>query len=342
MKMGDLNSSATTIHQLLLRQQEWLNAVPIESEPPNRVAILLDLLQTNSQDLQQNFGPNGLFSANLEFKAVMDRIKKQTLNSTVPKGHGLIVIPNEFVLFNTLVPLAQALAKGCPVVLLLDAKLTTFAKSLNLLLSSTFPPEEIAIVLNANGIDQFLGSQKFDWIHFAGHPEKAEVFKSNLSIKKRQVFYTPPIAVIDETANIEAVTSRLVWTKTDDFRSFFPEPQKIYVQESIRRQFLLQLSAKLKKFGLEQSAEVIYEIGSYRRLSEIIAIHKADTNPLLGLFIFSRYKPTVIHLIKKMAVIGICLNEEVLSFENRSIPYGGKKQYQIAHFFQQHLARSFE
>ncbi|MCB0644338.1 MAG: hypothetical protein KDC44_21990, partial [Phaeodactylibacter sp.] len=64
--------------------------------------------------------------------------------------------------------------------------------------------------------------------------------------------------------------------------------------------------------------------------------------PALGLFIFSRYKPNVMRLISEYPAIGVCLNEEVLDFEDRPIPYSSKKHYEIAAFFEKQLSKPFQ
>lgn len=300
------------------------------------------LLASPPTEVQTGIGVDRLRPTDKPFLAAVDAVRKMKPVASDAGVHRLVIAPRAFFRYLSLVPIAQALQRNEKVTVLLPD--IPAAQVLQNLLGTAFTKDEITVVTDAPEIRQKLAAGHFDRLQFSGASFDWAPYAPLLpaSCTYRKTGFEKSLAVIDETANLEAVSSRLVWAKTDQLPPY-PEPEHLFVQEGIKKHLFQRLQEKLHQFQWPQTDPgQLFDLRGFRSLNEVLQGRAELEHPALGLFIFSRYKPHVMRLITECPAIGVCLNEEVLDFENRAIPYSSKKRYRIAAFFEEELMKPFE
>ncbi|MCB0644399.1 MAG: hypothetical protein KDC44_22295, partial [Phaeodactylibacter sp.] len=230
---------------------------------------LRQLLKEDAPLLQTGLGPTQLLSTYKPFQAAVTAIDRLSPTASFP-GHGLIIVPPAFSLYLALVPIARALQQGSRVTVLMpDAQQS---EGFRQWLGATFSSETITLAVDPSAVWTALSGGAFDWLHFSGLPADwalwQDLIPSNCGY--RSVLYEQAIAVIDETANLDAVSSRLVWAETDPVHPF-PEPQQLFIQESIKKHCLDRIQEKLQQFHHpEIDPERVFRIRGFRSLGEVL------------------------------------------------------------------------
>lgn len=172
---------------------------------------------------------------------------------SVPYGNTLIVSPWNYPILLTLEPLADAIAAGNTAVLKPSAYSAASSCVLEKIISECFPPEYVSVVTGSRAENEFLFSQKFDFIFFTGSPSVGkEVLRraaDNLTPVVLELGGKSP-CIIDSSADISVAARRIVFGKFLNSGQTCVAPDYCLCDESIKDEFLKALTDELRKrFG---------------------------------------------------------------------------------------------
>jgi aldehyde dehydrogenase (NAD+) len=152
-----------------------------------------------------------------------------------PKGMVLILSPWNYPFYLLICPLAAAIAAGNVCILKPSAKVPNTARYLHRLISGLFPEDEVALFEGGHDVSDALLEMPFDHIFFTGSPKIGKKIMGaaakNLASVTLELGGKSP-AIVDETAKLRDVASRLMWGKLVNAGQTCVAPDYALVHES--------------------------------------------------------------------------------------------------------------
>lgn len=175
-----------------------------------------------------------------------------------PKGVSLIISPWNFPFVLTLSPLVGAIAAGCPVILKPSENTPHAAVVIKKIIETTFKEEEVAVTLGAVQTATELLKLPFNHIYFTGSPHVGKIVMAaaakNLASVTMELGGKSPV-IVDETANLDLAAKRICWAKFVNTGQVCLTPDYLFVQESIKEEFLMKVKEKLRLFFGEDASQ---------------------------------------------------------------------------------------
>src|SRR5690625_4658596 len=133
-----------------------------------------------------------------------------------PYGVTLVIAPWNYPVQLALGPVIGAIAAGNTVIIKPSELTGTTANLLQTIISETFPPEFITVVLGDKHVTTSLLNERFDYIFFTGSTNVGKIV-----MEKASKHLTPVTlelggkspAIVDENCHIKLTAKRLVWGK---------------------------------------------------------------------------------------------------------------------------------
>jgi len=152
-----------------------------------------------------------------------------------PKGMVLILSPWNYPFYLLICPLAAAIAAGNCCILKPSSKVPHTAHYLKELIDGLFPEEEVALFEGGHDVSDALLEMPFDHVFFTGSPDigkkvMAAAAKNLASVTLELGGKSP--AIVDETADLSQVASRLMWGKLVNAGQTCVAPDYALVHES--------------------------------------------------------------------------------------------------------------
>lgn len=161
-----------------------------------------------------------------------------------PKGVSLIIAPWNYPFNLLVVPLASALAAGCPAILKPSEETPHTAKLLERMVREVFQPHEVAIFNGGKDVAQELLKLPFDHIFFTGSPQIGKIIMKaaaeNLSSVTLELGGKSP-AIVDYTANMKETAERLAFGKWLNAGQTCIAPDYILVHERVSEHLVQEL-----------------------------------------------------------------------------------------------------
>lgn len=158
-----------------------------------------------------------------------------------PKGVSLIIAPWNYPFFLSFVPLANALAAGCPAIIKPSEMTPAMTGVIRDIVAAAFAPEEVAVFDGGPTIAQALLELPFDHIFYTGNPEIGKVVMraaaEHLTSVTLELGGKSPV-VIDETADVDTAAERIAWGKFLNCGQTCVAPDYVFVHESRRDELL--------------------------------------------------------------------------------------------------------
>lgn len=158
-----------------------------------------------------------------------------------PLGTTLIVSPWNYPVQLLLNPLVGAIAAGCTAVLKPSPYVSHVSQVIADMISSTFPPEYIAVVQGNREVNRQLFELPFDLIFYTGSPSVAhtvmEAAAKHLTPVVLELGGKSP-CIIDRTANINVAAKRIAWAKTLNSGQTCIAPDYILIHKDIKDKFI--------------------------------------------------------------------------------------------------------
>lgn len=158
-----------------------------------------------------------------------------------PKGMCLIIAPWNYPMQLLFAPLISAIAAGNTVILKPSEFTAHTISVMRKIIEETFNKNEIAIVEGGPDISTALLTMKFDHIFFTGAPEIGKIVMAaaskNLTSVTLELGGKSP-TIIDETADLKAIISRITWAKFINAGQICIAPDYVLIHESKKTAFL--------------------------------------------------------------------------------------------------------
>jgi len=158
-----------------------------------------------------------------------------------PKGMCLIISPWNYPMQLLFAPLVSAIAAGNTVILKPSEFNSHTVEVMKKIISETFEEKEIALVEGGVEVATTLLNLKFSHIFFTGAPEIGKIVmkaaaKHLTSVTLELGGKSPTI--VDETANINAIVSRIAWAKFVNAGQICIAPDYLIIHESKKEEFI--------------------------------------------------------------------------------------------------------
>ncbi|MDR6969357.1 aldehyde dehydrogenase (NAD+) [Flavobacterium arsenatis] len=301
-----------------------------------------------------------------------------------PYGNTLIISPWNYPFQLALCPLIAAVAAGNKVTLK-PSELTPNTSSLiSKIIRETFDPKHVIAVLGDARLSEELLKKRWDYIFFTGSVAVGKI------VYKAAAEYLTPVTlelggknpcIIDDTANLDLATKRIVWGKFINAGQTCIAPDYLLVKQSIKNKFISLLKKEIiNAYGEnpEQSPDFARIINKdhWKRLMGLMEFqdiafggsHNEDENYLsptlidepnlesavmkdeifgpilpilsynsnddlkriisksekpLSLYVFTEDNAFAEKIIQQYSFGGGCVNDTVVHFSNRRLPFGG-------------------
>lgn len=168
-----------------------------------------------------------------------------------PYGVTLIIAPWNYPFQLALAPIVGAMAAGNTVILKPSELSTHTEKLLVEMINSNFDSKYLCVIAGGKEVSQELLKEKFDFILFTGSTAVGKI------VMKAAAEHLTPVClelggkspcIIDETADLEVAARRVVWGKFFNAGQTCVAPDYLYLQESIKSQFLALLKKNILNF----------------------------------------------------------------------------------------------
>lgn len=220
-----------------------------------------------------------------------------------PYGSVLIIVPFNYPVQLSLLPLAGAIAAGNCAVIRTSKKTPQTSKVINKMIGEIYNPNFVRHILpeEISSVDILKGG--FDYIFFTGSPEAGiEVAKA---AAEKLIPYTLELGgkspvIVDKTADIDLAARRIAWGKFLNAGQTCIAPDYVLAHYEIKKQLIDAIVKAIRKFYgviVQESPDYgrIVDTEAFYRLKEIIdsesqkIVHGGQTDEC-GLYI----EPTII------------------------------------------------
>ncbi|MAB66495.1 MAG: aldehyde dehydrogenase family protein [Bacteroidetes bacterium] len=163
---------------------------------------------------------------------------------TEPYGSALIIAPWNYPILLSLQPIVGAIAAGNTVILKPSELTPNTSSALEKLLSETFEPEFLKVLLGGVEESSVLVKMDFDYIFFTGSTRVGKIIMREAA--ERLTPLTLELGgkspcIVDKTANLEISAKRIAWGKFVNAGQTCVAPDYLLVEESIEDELLIHL-----------------------------------------------------------------------------------------------------
>lgn len=170
-----------------------------------------------------------------------------------PYGTVLIMSPWNYPFMLTLDPLVDALAAGNTALIKPSAYSPATSRVIEQIISECFDPRYVAVIQGGRQENQFLLSQKFDYIFFTGSQAVGK------EVLRQAAPHLTPVTlelggkspcIVDKTANLKLAARRIVFGKYLNCGQTCVAPDYILCDEAVKEELIRQLTAQIRiQFG---------------------------------------------------------------------------------------------
>lgn len=234
-----------------------------------------------------------------------------------PYGCVLIIAPYNYPVQLALEPLVGAIAAGNCTMLKLSELTPNVSEILAHVIETNFNPAFLWCINGGVETTTNLLEQAYDYIFFTGSPAVGKVVMqaaaTHLTPVTLELGGKSPV-IVDETANIKAAAERIVWGKTLNVGQTCVAPDYVYVHESVKEQFLMELQNYNQKFYGKDSlkSEQYGRIVNDRHMRRLQNILEKDEKQIVygGNIDYNerRIEFTIIDVVTKQEA---CMQEEI-------------------------------
>lgn len=168
----------------------------------------------------------------------------------IPCAYGIVLIisPWNYPFMLSIEPMVDAIAAGNSIVLKPSATSSNVQAVLEKLIKKTFKPEEVCIVMGGREESDFLLDQDYDYIFFTGSTRVGKTVMQKAAEKFIPVTLEmggKSPCIVDETANIELASRRIVFGKFMNCGQTCVAPDYVLCHSSIKDKLVEELKSKL-------------------------------------------------------------------------------------------------
>ncbi|MES2543469.1 MAG: aldehyde dehydrogenase [Bacteroidota bacterium] len=166
-----------------------------------------------------------------------------------PYGDVLIIAPWNYPFHLAISPLIAAVAAGNLVTLKPSENTPNTSKLIEKIISETFSPDHVKVILGGSSVAESLLGQKWDYIFFTGSIKVGKIVAKaaaeNLTPVTLELGGKNP-CIVDETANLKLAAKRISWGKFINAGQTCIAPDYILVQTKVKTRFITYLQEEIK------------------------------------------------------------------------------------------------
>lgn len=227
----------------------------------------------------------------MEIKFIKKRLKKWTKPRKVktpithfpaksyiypePYGVVLIISPWNYPFQLSMMPLVGAISAGNCALIKPSERSSATSKIIEKIISDTFSPDYVKVVLGSRAESQNLLQEKFDLIFFTG-----SVNVGKLVMQSASHHLTPVIlelggkspCIVDKTADLKLASKRIVWGKMLNLGQTCVAPDYVLVHNNVKDEFIAEVKKVVNEYYSDHTKlPKIITKQHYERLSTLIS-----------------------------------------------------------------------
>lgn len=183
--------------------------------------------------------------------SAVGQLPGRCFQSPEPYGVVLILVPWNYPVYLSLMPLIGALSAGNTAIVKVSDDAPATGKALAELIATAFPPEYVAVVEGGREMEQALLRAKVDYLFFTG---SVAAGKAVMAAAAQQLIPVTlelggksPV-IVDQTANLKLAAKRIAFGKTLNAGQTCVAPDYLLIHESVKEPFLTCYQAALAGF----------------------------------------------------------------------------------------------
>lgn len=306
-------SSGNMLEQELFSRQKAYFAAGETLEINKRIISLLHLkqaIQTHEQDilaaLQADFSKCPFDTYTTELLMVLNEIdsfvhhlerwsKPKTVSAGIfnfpargciycqPFGVVLIIAPWNYPFMLAMSPLVGAIAAGNCVTLKPSSQTSHTAEVIQMIVSETFLPDHVQVVLGGHQNADALLELPYDFIFFTGSPKVGKKVMA-----KAAEHLTPVVlelggkspCIVDKTANLQQAAKRIVWGKFVNAGQTCVAPDYLLVEKEVKDELLTYMKQYIREFYYTAEgnlSEDFPQIINQKHWARLVALFESGT-----------------------------------------------------------------
>ncbi len=169
---------------------------------------------------------------------------------TEPYGSALIIAPWNYPILLSMQPLVGAIAAGNTAILKPSELTPHTSSAIEQLISETFDPEFLKVILGGVEESSTLVKMDFDYIFFTGSTRVGKIIMKDAA--ERLTPLTLELGgkspcIVDKTANLEISAKRIAWGKFLNAGQTCVAPDYLLVEKSVKKEFLIHLKTAINQ-----------------------------------------------------------------------------------------------
>ncbi|XWN37015.1 MAG: aldehyde dehydrogenase [Balneola sp.] len=169
---------------------------------------------------------------------------------TEPYGSALIIAPWNYPILLSMQPLVGAIAAGNTTILKPSELTPHTSSAIEQLISETFDPEFLKVILGGVEESSTLVKMDFDYIFFTGSTRVGKIIMKDAA--ERLTPLTLELGgkspcIVDKTANLEISAKRIAWGKFLNAGQTCVAPDYLLVEKSVKKEFLIHLKTAINQ-----------------------------------------------------------------------------------------------
>ena len=337
------------LNNVLLHENEIIDALYQDFKKPAFEAVLTETsyvvseLKDTIKNIKKWSKPKAVLPSILNFPS-RDFIYKE------PYGKVLIIAPWNYPYQLAMCPLISAIAAGNQLVLKPSELTPKTSEVLAKIIALTFRPEHVSVVQGGVDVSKELLAQRWDYIFFTGSVPVGKIVAAVAAVHLTPVTLElggKNPCIVDETANLKLAAKRIVWGKFINAGQTCIAPDYILVQKDMKEQFIELIEPDKVIFGGQTDESDCYiaptliaesnldslimkdeifgpllPILTYASNADLHTIISRYEKPL-SMYIFTENKAFASQMITNYSFGGGCINDTVVHFSNKRLPFGG-------------------
>mgnify|MGYP003996565223 FL=1 len=208
-----------------------------------------------------------------------------------PKGVTLVVSPWNYPFNLTFGPMIWSIAAGNTVIIKPSEMTPNMSAVIADIVERAFRPEEVSLFQGEADVASYLTALPFDHIFFTGSPAVGKhvmaAAAKNLTSVTLELGGKSPV-IVDKSVNIKKAVQSIAWGKFSNNGQTCIAPDYLYVHESVKDQFVLELTACVEKqYGLGNNAKdngdycKVVNTSHYNRINRLLEDAKSQGGKLI-------------------------------------------------------------
>ncbi len=196
------------------------------------------------------------FMKNKKVRTPLAQFKSKSFTSYTPYGVALIMSPWNYPFMLSMTPLVASIAAGNTSIIKPSNYSFHTSTLIHKIISENFDSKYISVILGGREENQRLLDEKFDFIFFTGSEKVGKIVMEKASLNLTPIILElggKSPCIVSKSANLKLAAKRIAFGKLLNAGQTCIAPDYIYIDESVKDDFLIHLKKVLKDSLLDES-----------------------------------------------------------------------------------------